>query len=59
MGLAIRVTTPIPKSTHKNTGVRVIVAVKLKTKVTRPKIMLAPTEYKIQLFVHLHWQFDI
>ena len=47
--------TAIPNSTHKNAGVMVIVAVKVKTVVIKPIIMLARTAFTVQSISQLQF----
>lgn len=51
--------TEIPKTTHKNAGVTVMAAVKLKIAAIRPTSKLAAMEISVQLYFGRQLQFDI
>lgn len=53
-----RYTTAIPSTTHKNAGVTVMVAAKVKNAVIMPMMMLATIETPTQLHLHPQVQFE-
>lgn len=54
-----RYTTAIPNTTHKNAGVTVITAEKVRNAVIIPMIMLATTAIPVQSILHPQFEFDI